>query len=104
MSLHSWLQNSRLVQHTPSAEEIANLLALSDRDLTASQVKQLPADWRFTIAYNAGLQAATAALAAEVTELAGTIITIASSNRWSSPQRRAENSLTLLTASVKSAT
>jgi hypothetical protein len=27
-------------------------------------VKQLPADWRFTIAYNAGLQAATAALAA----------------------------------------
>jgi hypothetical protein len=27
-------------------------------------VKQLPADWRFTIAYNAALQAATAALAA----------------------------------------
>jgi hypothetical protein len=64
MSLQSWLQNSWLVQHPPSAEEIANLLALSDRDLTACQVKQLPADWRFTIAYNAGLQAATAALAA----------------------------------------
>jgi len=27
-------------------------------------VKQLPGDWRFTIAYNAALQAATAALAA----------------------------------------
>jgi len=27
-------------------------------------VKQLPADWRFAIAYNAGLQAATATLAA----------------------------------------
>jgi len=31
MSLQSWLQNSWLVQHMPSAEEIANLLALSDR-------------------------------------------------------------------------
>jgi hypothetical protein len=64
MSLLSWLQNSWLVQHTTSPEEITNLLAISDRDLAACQVKQLPADWRFTIAYNAGLQAATAALAA----------------------------------------
>jgi hypothetical protein len=64
MSLQSWLQNSWLVQHTTSAEEIANLLRISDRDLVACQVKQLPADWRFAIAYNAGLQAATAALAA----------------------------------------
>jgi hypothetical protein len=39
-------------------------LAISDRDLGACQVKQLPTDWRFAIAYNAGLQAATAALAA----------------------------------------
>jgi hypothetical protein len=64
MSLQSWLQNGWLVQHTTSPEEIANLLALSDRDLAACQVAQLPADWRFAIAYNAGLQAATAALAA----------------------------------------
>lgn len=64
MSLQNWLQNSWLVRHTTSPEEIANLLALSDRDLAACQVKQLPADWRFAIAYNAGLQAATAALAA----------------------------------------
>ena len=64
MSLQSWLQNSWLVQHTTTAEEIANLLALSDRDLAACQVEQLPADWRFAIAYNAALQAATAALAA----------------------------------------
>ena len=63
MSLQSWLQNSWLVQHMTTAEEIANLLALSDRDLAACQVKQLPADWRFAIAYNAALQAATAALA-----------------------------------------
>jgi len=64
MSLQSWLQNNWLVQHTTTAEEIANLLALSDRDLAACQVEQLPADWRFAIAYNAALQAATAALAA----------------------------------------
>lgn len=30
----------------------------------ACQVEELPADWKFTIAYNAGLQAATAALVA----------------------------------------
>src|SRR5450755_4464578 len=64
MSLQSWLQNSWLVQHTTSPEEIKNLLAISDRDLLACQVKQLPADWRCTIAYNAALQAASAALAA----------------------------------------
>ena len=64
MSLQKWLQNSWLVQYKTTPEEITNLLALSDRDLVACQVKQLPADWRFTIAYNAGLQAATAALAA----------------------------------------
>ena len=64
MTLQSWLQNSWLLQHTTSPEEITNLVAISDRDLAACQVKQLPADWRFAIAYNAGLQAATAALAA----------------------------------------
>ena len=40
------------------------MLRLADRDIAACQVKELPADWRFAIAYNAGLQAATAALAA----------------------------------------
>jgi hypothetical protein len=64
MSLQNWLRNSWLVQHTTTAEEITNLLKLSDRDLAACQVKQLPDDWRFAIAYNAALQAATAALAA----------------------------------------
>jgi hypothetical protein len=47
MSLQSWLQNSWLVQHEPSAEEVQNLLGISDRDLAACQVQQLPADWRF---------------------------------------------------------
>lgn len=64
MSLETWLQNSWLVRHVTSPQEIANLLALADRDLAACQVKGLPTDWRFTIAYNAALQSATAALAA----------------------------------------
>src|ERR1700736_6504597 len=64
MSLQTWLQNSWLVRHATTAEEIANLLGLSDRDLAACKVSQLPDDWRFAIAYNAALQAATAALAA----------------------------------------
>jgi hypothetical protein len=64
MSLQNWLQNSWLVEHATSKEEIANLLSISNRDLEACQIKGLPADWRFTIAYNAALQAATAALAA----------------------------------------
>jgi hypothetical protein len=63
-NLESWLRNRWLVQHTSSAEEIVNLFALSDRDLDACQTKNLPGDWRFAIAYNAALQAATAALAA----------------------------------------
>jgi len=39
-------------------------LGLAHRDLRACQAKGLDADWRFAIAYNAALQAATAALAA----------------------------------------
>ncbi len=64
MSLKDWLRNSWLVQHTATSQEIVNLLAIAERDLAACQVKQLPSDWRFAIAYNAALQAATAALAA----------------------------------------
>ena len=61
MRLQGWLQNSRLVQHATSPDEIKNLLAISDRDLVAYQVKQLTADWRCAMAYDAALQAATAA-------------------------------------------
>ena len=64
MTLQSWRQNSWLAQHVTSAQEIADLLRIADRDLAASQVKGLPADWRLAIAYNSGLQSATAALAA----------------------------------------
>ena len=62
--MQSWLRNRWLVQHKPTSQEISNLFAICDRDLAACNTKTLPADWRFAIAYNAALQAATAALAA----------------------------------------
>jgi hypothetical protein len=65
MSLRDWLNNSWLVDHKTSPEEIANLLAIVDRDLSDCRTKGLSPDWRLNIAYNAALQAATVALAAE---------------------------------------
>jgi hypothetical protein len=50
--------------HRSSREEIGNLLGIVERDLRDSDAKDVSNDWRFAIAYNAGLQAATAALAA----------------------------------------
>jgi hypothetical protein len=62
--LRDWLKNSWLVEHKTSPEEIASLLAIVERDLANAKVAGLSEDWRFNIAYNAALQAATAALAA----------------------------------------
>ncbi|MFZ0964123.1 MAG: hypothetical protein WAO35_24925 [Terriglobia bacterium] len=64
MSLRDWVQYGWLTEHQSSREEIENLLGVVDRDLRECQAQGLGADWRFAIAYNAALQAATAALAA----------------------------------------
>jgi hypothetical protein len=64
MSLDDWLKAQWLTQHKTTPQEIADLLAVVDRDLKASAVKGLDDDWRLAIAYNAALQCATAALAA----------------------------------------
>ena len=64
MSLQDWRKNGWLVEHQPSAQEIADLLAVADRDLTDCQAEGLSVDWRLSIAYNAALQLATAALVA----------------------------------------
>ncbi len=64
MSLADWRKNGWLVEHQTSAQEIADLLAVVERDLADSVAEQVSADWRMNIAYNAALQAATAALAA----------------------------------------
>ena len=64
MSLSDWLRYGWLVEHEPSAGEIRDLFAVIDRDLVDCEVEGLSPDWKLGIAYNAALQAATAALAA----------------------------------------
>jgi uncharacterized protein (UPF0332 family) len=64
MTLTDWQKNGWLKPHPTSPQEIADLLALADRDLKDAKAKGLSDDWRFAIAYNAALQASNAALAA----------------------------------------
>ena len=64
MTLENWHKAGLLKSHSTSAEEIANLLAIVDRDIEESHKPGMGDDWRFNIAYNAILQAATAALRA----------------------------------------
>jgi hypothetical protein len=64
MSLRDWLNAQWVSEHETSPEEVADLLAVIDRDLKAAAVKGLDDDWRLAIAYNAALQCATLALAA----------------------------------------
>ena len=64
MSLQQWLQNGWLRSHRSSQEEITNLFSICDRDLKDCQATNISNDNRFAMAYNAALQAATAALAA----------------------------------------
>ncbi len=64
MSLQNWLNNGWLTEHRTSSQEIAALLAVADRDLLDCRTPGLSPDWQLNIAYNAALQAATAALAA----------------------------------------
>ena len=62
MSLTDWLNEKFIEKHRPSALEIANLLHICDRDLEKCRIPELGPDWRLSIAHNAALQAATAAL------------------------------------------
>jgi hypothetical protein len=64
VTLSDWARNGWLLPHRTSPREIADLLAIVDRDLADSRASGLSADWRLNIAYNAALQAATAAVAA----------------------------------------
>ena len=61
MSLKDWLKNAWLTEHETSQEEIADLLAVIDRDLDDCQSEGLSPDWQLAIAYNAALQTALAA-------------------------------------------
>jgi hypothetical protein len=64
MTLQNWLLNNWLTPHKTSRQEISDLFAVADRDLSDCQSPGLSPDGRLNIAYNAALQAATAALAA----------------------------------------
>jgi hypothetical protein len=64
MSLADWQKFAWLKAHKTNRNEIAELMAVVDRDLAASKTPGLHNDWSFNIAYNAALQLATAALAA----------------------------------------
>jgi hypothetical protein len=58
------LKNGWLVEHSPTSREIADLLAIVERDLKTARIEGQDTYWLFAMAYNAALQAATAALAA----------------------------------------
>jgi hypothetical protein len=62
-ALKDWLKHGWLKPHKTSSQEIADLLAVADSDLTACKTPGLHNDWRFNIAYNAALQLSSAALA-----------------------------------------
>jgi hypothetical protein len=64
VSLRDWQKNGWLIEHRTSRKEIADLLGMADRDLAQSQTPHLSPDWQLSIAYNAALQVAIAALAA----------------------------------------
>ena len=64
VSFGDWVNNGWLVAHKSSKQEIANSARNCGAGPKDSQAKDVSDDWRFAIAYNAALQAATAALAA----------------------------------------
>jgi len=71
MSLKRLLSNGRLRRQKASAEEIADLFAVVDRDLNDASIKGLSPDRRFATAYNAVLQLATIAIRANGYRTAG---------------------------------
>ncbi|MEO8029620.1 MAG: hypothetical protein ABJC74_11335 [Gemmatimonadota bacterium] len=65
LTLPDWLANRWIVAHQPTVEEMSDLFEVIERDLTDAALPRLSPDWRLGISYNAALQLATAALAAE---------------------------------------
>lgn len=64
MTLKQWQSNGWLKIEPTSRDEIANLLAMVDRDLQDAGGSISP-DWRFGIAYNAALKLCTILVRAE---------------------------------------
>ena len=59
MSLLQWQNNGWLRPHVTDKNEIANLLAIVDRDMEDAAANGISDDWKFGIAYNAALKLAT---------------------------------------------
>ena len=59
MSLADWAANGWLRPHQTTRRQIADLLAIVDRDLEDSRQRDLSSDWQFGIAYNAALKLCT---------------------------------------------
>ena len=59
MSLLQWQHNGWLRYHVTDKIEIANLLAIVDRDMEDASADGISDDWKFGIAYNAALKLAT---------------------------------------------
>ena len=64
MRLKQWEDNGWLKPHRSSRKEISNLLGIVERDLRDAE-KDISADWRFGIVYNAALKLCTVLLYAE---------------------------------------
>lgn len=64
MTMKQWQANGWLKVESTSRDEIANLLAMVDRDLKDAASSISP-DWRFGIAYNAALKLCTILVRAE---------------------------------------
>ncbi len=64
MTLQQWADNGWLEPHVTSPQEIANLLAIVDRDL-GDAGRGISADWHFGIAYNAAMKLCTILVYAE---------------------------------------
>lgn len=58
MRLQQWASNGWLRSHQTSPSQIADLLAIVDRDLEDS-LRDLSPDWQFGISYNAALKLCT---------------------------------------------
>ena len=64
MTLKQWADNAWLRSEPTSKNEISNLLAIVDRDITDATGSISP-DWQFGIAYNAALKLCTILLRSE---------------------------------------
>jgi len=59
MTLPQWKTNGWLREHKTSRQEIANLLAIANRDIADASSGDISEDWKFGIAYNAALKLCT---------------------------------------------